>query len=480
MSSNDLNQLFPPLTPKISDWMRDVSRNQPLLRNLFEQYGSPVNLHYLEPFGANYEDYKAVLDRYQLNYKVFFARKANTCRAFPVEAHRLGFGVDTASYRELEQCLQLGCSPENLIATAAVKNEDLLRLALNNDVLMIMDNTDECRIVNRLAEKMGKTPKIGIRISGFTCAEQKLYSRFGFDVEEVGRFIAHRLGPGGTFPNLRFAGFHFHLDGYAIDQRGEALVQTIELADRLQNDGIKTSFIDMGGGLLTNYLLNKTEWDTFWQELKKAVRGKRLPITFGNTGLGYKIVRDKMHGAPDVYPYYNETSKSLFLDSVLSYRNDNGIEAASLLRERDIEFRMEPGRSLLDQTGMTIAGVAHRKKDQRGDWLVGLNMNRSQLYSSSADFLLDPMFIPMQSDDVKTKPVAVYLTGAYCLEQDIILKRKIVLPHLPEAGDVIAFPNTAGYMMHFYETRSHLFNFSTNIVADSDSFPNFLPDDSMN
>lgn len=151
---------------------------------------------------------------------------------------------------------------------------------------------------------------------------------------------------------------------------------------------------------------------------------------------------------------------------MLSYQNQNGQTPASLLRERGIEIRIEPGRSLLDQVGVTMAKVIHRKKDSQENWLIGLEMNGSQLHSSSADFLLDPEFIQMEKNSREMKSTPVFFTGGYCLEQDIILKRKIVLPCLPEVGDIVCFPNTAGYIMHFYETKSHLFDFTTNLVMD--------------
>ena len=96
-------------------------------------------------------------------------------------------------------------------------------------------------------------------------------------------------------------------------------------------------------------------------------------------------------------------------------------------------------------------------------------MNGSRLNSSSADFLVDPVFIPAKKERREMSPTPVYFTGGYCLEQDIILKRKILLPCLPEAGDTVCFPNTAGYMMHFYETRSHLFEFAARVVMDESS-----------
>lgn len=446
--------------------MEKVFANRPFLDNLFQEYGSPINIHHTGPFEENYDRFTQVFERHELPHTIFFARKANPCNVFVKESKRIGFGVDTASYRELEQCLDMGCDPKKLVLTAAVKNEQLVHLALQNNVQIILDNEDECHLANRIAGELGITAEIGIRISGFQYKGNRLYSRFGFDIDHVIEFIASHLGRDNEYENLKFKGFHFHLNGYSTEQRSDALLQTIHLTDKLLTQHIRTSFIDMGGGILINYLSSKTEWETFWTELKKAVRGERHPVTFGNNGLGYELINKKLHGEPDVYPYHNEISKENFLDKVLSCQNQKGDTPASLLRERGIEIRMEPGRSLLDQTGFTMAKVIYRKKDSRGNWLIGLEMNRSQLNSSSADFLLDPVFIQVKKNSREMRPTPVFFTGGYCLEQDVILKRKIVLPCLPEVFDIVCFPNTAGYMMHFYETRSHLFDFSTNLVMD--------------
>ena len=457
---------YPPLTAITDPWMKKAFVNIPFLEGLLQEYGSPINIHHTEPFEKNYNQFKQVFDKHLLTHAIFFARKANPCKVFVKESIRLGFGVDTASFTELKQCLDMGCDPDKLVLTAAVKNEHLIQLALQNSVLMILDNEDECRLVNKIAGELGMTAKVGIRISGFEYKGNKLYSRFGFDTDHVVEFITTHLGMGTEYGNLRFDGFHFHLNGYSTEQRAEALLQTIELTDRLLTQKIRTSFIDMGGGILMNYLSSSSEWEMFWSELKKAVRGDRPHITFENNGLGYELINGEVHGEPDVYPYFNDNSKEEFLDKVLSYQNQNGETPASLLRDRGIEIRIEPGRSLLDQTGFTMAKVIHRKQDSQGNRLIGLEMNRSQLSSSSADFLVDPIVIQANKMNREMKSIPVFFTGGYCLEQDIILKRKIVLPCLPEVGDIVCFPNTAGYMMHFYETRSHLFEFTTNLVMD--------------
>ena len=164
-----------------------------------------------------------------------------------------------------------------------------------------------------------------------------------------------------------------------------------------------------------------------------------------------------------MYPYYNEINQDRFVEKVITGLK-NGLPLFHHLKQQQIELRIEPGRSLLDQCGITVAKVASRKKDADGRNLIGLEMNRTQMFSSSADFLLDPIFIPRTKRE--TESCDVYFVGSYCLEQELILKRKIVLPQFPEIGDLVCFVNTAGYMMHFYESEAHLFDLARNLVVE--------------
>lgn len=471
-------ELHPRLTPIIDPWVQAVLTDKERLVEQFARYSSPLNIHALQPFAANYALYRQKLEQYRLRHLVLFARKANKCQAFVQEANRLGFGVDTASYRELNECLELGCRPDRLVLTGAIKDERLVRLAVQNNVLIILDNLDECRLVQQVAQLYRKPANVGVRIGGFTVEGQTLYSRFGFLPAEVVSLVSERFGSDNEFSWLQYRGLHFHLNGYSRRQRGAALLTTIECSDALSERGITTTFIDIGGGFLVQYLEDKQEWEHFFQELNRSVQGLREPITFENNGLGLTLIDGLVRGTPTVYPYYNETAKEKFLEEILLYEDNRGQTTASLLRERNIELRLEPGRSLLDQAGVTIARVAFRKWDSRGDLLVGLEMNRTQLMSSSADFLLDPILVSnnrlssdQPADDrdeenpIQAQPVGAYLVGAYCLEQDIVLKRKMMLDRVPLVGDLVCFINTAGYMMHFFESEAHLFELATNLIA---------------
>lgn len=456
--------ICPPLTAIQADWMKDLLENRDKLRSLIDQYGSPINIHSTVPFVENYKEYVSTLQTHRLDHKIFYARKANKCLAFVKAAHENGFCVDTASYNELKQCLDLGMDGSRLVLTAAIKTEQLIRLAIENGVLIILDNVDEIEVVSKIARELETAAPIGIRVSGFEVNGEKLYSRFGFDIDETKTVVFNHIKSNSS---LIFQGFHFHLNGYSIEQRAVALAAVAELSDVFAAHGMDTKFIDIGGGLLMNYLQSGEQWQYFIDTLKSAVSGEADPVTFQNNGLGFQMIDGELKGELATYPYYNESPRDRFLDKVLSY-TVGGQAVAKMLADRGIALHLEPGRSLLDQTGITLAEVIYRKRDSQGNLLVGLNMNRTQLCSSSADYLLDPVYLPAENNMANNDPVGVYFVGAYCLEQDLILKRKIAIPHYPQVGDLVCFLNTAGYMMHFYETEAHQFNLSTNLILHAD------------
>lgn len=451
------------LTAITSPWMNRIFKNREIINGLIEKYGSPINLHHLPTFSKNIASFKKLFEVYGLKHQLYYARKANKSKSLVKAAFEAGIGVDTASQKELEQSIALGGTGDSLVLTSAIKTTRQYTLAIDAQVPIVLDNWDECEQAQSIAEKLNKKAIIGIRISGFTVAGTKLYSRFGFDIDVVEDFILKNFGRNSRFNHLTLKGFHFHLDGYSTLQRGKALSDCLGLANRLREAGLFVQFIDMGGGILMNYLESERQWKAFDQALREGVMNDTNTLTFNGHGLGYEMINNELTGQLKTYPYYNHTHSTAFLKEVLDYHESaSGETNAQRLKAMQLEIRIEPGRSLLNQTGMSIAKVAHRKQDARGQWLVGLEMNMSQMMSSSADFLLDP-YVMFADRAESNNPVDVFFTGAYCLERDVLLKRKISLPQLPAIGDFVVFVNTAGYLMHFFETEAHLFELSHNL-----------------
>lgn len=456
MSTNN----YPQLEAIISPWMTNVISQKDKLKHYVDKFTSPINIHNPEILVENIKLFQEVLKKHKVKNKIFFARKPNKCIAYVREAKKLKVGVDTASPKELMDCLKIGYDPKDLILTAATKNEDLINLAVKNKVLVIIDNYDELEILNKTAKKQNVIAVFGLRVSGFYFEGKKLYSRFGFDIEKLDE-VFERINS--KYKNIKFLGFHFHLDGYSPSQRSEAIIQLVKKVQKLKEMGVDTSFIDIGGGFCVKYLKKAKQWSNFKEKLKMAVMGKIPPITFRNNGLGYFKYGNKLLGKDGFYPYFNTLYKDKFLDKVLSYKISKKT-VADLLRDLGLELRLEPGRAIFDQCGITIAQVAFRKKDQNNDWLIGLEMNMTQLLSSSADFLVDPKIIYL-GKKYEIKNTSGFFVGSYCLERDVILKRKINLSKLPQIGDLVCFINTAGYMMHFFESESHLFGLAQNLIC---------------
>ncbi|WCZ38781.1 hypothetical protein CJEDD_05870 [Corynebacterium jeddahense] len=104
----------------------------------------------------------------------------------------------------------------------------------------------------------------------------------------------------------------------------------------------------------------------------------------------------------------------------------------------------QPGRSLVDGCELTLVEVAFTKTRSDGVSLVGLAMNRFQCRTTSDNFLIDPYLVKRTPP---SEEIEAFLVGAYCIEDELILRRKIRFPRGVAAGDLVAIPNTAGYFM---------------------------------
>ena len=59
--------------------------------------------------------------------------------------------------------------------------------------------------------------------------------------------------------------------------------------------------------------------------------------------------------------------------------------------------------------------------------------------------------------------------GAYCIEDEVIIRREMHFPEGVESGDIIAIPNTAGYFMHILESASHQIPLARNVFVAAPS-----------
>ncbi|WP_151904775.1 type III PLP-dependent enzyme domain-containing protein [Brachybacterium ginsengisoli] len=469
-------QGLPPLTARLAPWMQELLAEPSAVSDLLEEHGSPLNVHDFSALAENAGELTAVATTHGVDLRVFVARKANKTLGLIEAAHRAGLGLDLGSHRELEQALEVGFPAQDIVVTAAIKPRPLLRLALEAGTTLVLDNLDEAAAAREEIAALDGAEQPATPASEDTVAPSP-----GRSVPGTARPVALRLAPtptGAVGPTrfgesaetwrqwaasrdlaedgMRIEGLHFHLHGYDPLARSQALLEAIDLLDALRAAGHDPRFLDIGGGIPMSYLEDAEEWDRFWEAHEEQGEDPGTSLTWRGERLR------------QVYPYHQQVVRGPWLESVLGAPAPNGGSIAESLRSRGVELRCEPGRSLLDGCGMTLARVIQRTTTSDGIPLIGLEMNRTQCRSTSDDFLVDPLLI--RAGTAPSAPVDAFLVGAYCIEAELILRRRLRFPDGVAIGDVIALPNTAGYLMHILESASHQIPLASNLVHGPEGF----------
>lgn len=480
---------LPPIPARIEPWQEALLADAERLGRLVEAFDSPLNLHQLDPFERNVRALLDVARVRGVEFDIFFARKANKALAYVERALAMGIGVDTAGEAELTQALALGMRPDRLVSTAAVKSVELIRSCVTASVPVVVDGADELDRVRAVASEVGRVAPVILRLSGFRVDGGELESRFGVHPDDapaladlipvpVPGATSGAASGGALGGGVRLEGLHFHLDGYAASHRVAGLRRSLLLAGELRGRGHPIGSIDMGGGFPMRYLDDPEPWHAFRNALDEALLGRRPPITYGNAGMGRLAIEGQVVGELGLYPYYQDPVGAAWLAGILDAASETGRGTlAGAFRSRGLALRCEPGRSLLDGCGITVARVEHRKQHRDGSWFIGAQMNRSQCATAKPDHAVDPILLPVPgSATSRPGPMEGYLVGARCTESDLLSRRRLRFPHGVVRGDLVVFPNTAGYLMHFVETRSHQFPLARNVIVSPGDPGTVTPD----
>lgn len=446
-----------PLTGRLEDWQVALCRDRERLQDLVDRYGSPLNIHDLRAFGRNADELRAAAGDAGVALRIHFARKANRCIAAVDAARSAGLGLDVASLGELDETLAAGVAGPKIVVTAAVKTPGLIERALAVGADLVLDNEDEFATVAARGPD-GFPAAVGARLC-VTRAGAPAVSRFGLEPQALLAAVDRHHG------RISISGLHFHVDGYAPDDRVDGARVALDLADELRRRGHPVEWLDIGGGVPMSYLDDPGEWERFWIAHREGLVGDRPPLTYAGHGLGLLAVDGRTTGTPNVYPAHAPLARGAWLRRVLETLIGVGGRREPLRRaigRRDMQLRIEPGRSLLDGCGMTAARVVHRT--QRGkDLLVALEMNRTQCRTTADEFPIDPLLV-MRAPRAVGRPTTGFLVGAYCVESELLVWRRLVWPFGVEPGDLVVFPNTAGYFMHITESRSHGMPLAANLL----------------
>ncbi|MFD7826760.1 Y4yA family PLP-dependent enzyme [Kitasatospora sp. NPDC059803] len=415
--------------PAHPDPLHDRIAAGDLLHDLSHAFGGPFHFVLPERFDANLAAFRAALDEAEVEGTVYFAKKANKAAAFVERCAHAGVGVDVASHGELREALGHGVRGEDLVVTGPAKAEPLLRVAALQGALIAVDSLDELSRVLHL-----DVPR-PVRILLRRFPPTRTGSRFGLTDDQLDTAL---LRCAAAKERVRMEGFSFHLSGYDVQPRADLAGELVELCLKARLLGLQADRISIGGGFAVDYVPAEA-WHTFLAEQGPDDYHAR-----------------KSFSTSDFYPYHSPVAGADALRAVLAARpHGTGEPLAGRLREAGVMLLLEPGRALLAGAGSSVFAV-QGVKDRPGYGIVtvdGSSLSLSEQWFNS-EYLPDPLLLTPHPDQDAAEYRAC-VGGASCLDSDLLTWRKIAFPRRPRVGDLLVYPNTAGYQMDSNESPFH-------------------------
>jgi len=362
-----------------------------------EQVQTPVYCYSAAALKRNYRSYS---EQFRAeNSLICYAVKANSNQAVIRALGEMGAGADVVSEGELRRALKAGIPAGRIVYSGVAKTANEMRYALQQDIFQFnVESEPELELLNEVAVAEGKRAAVAFRINpdidALTHAKistGKASNKFGIPWTRA--HVAYARAA--ELPGIRVQGIDMHI-GSQLTQLmpfEQAFRCLAELTAELRGLGHDITVLDIGGGLGIDY-----------------EDGKPVP--------------------PEVAEYAR-------------LAND-------ILGGLGCRILVEPGRSLVGNTGILLSRVIYIKQGERDRFLIidaGMNdLLRPSLYDAYHEI------IACEKRDGEAQTYQV--VGPICETGDTFARDR-VLPPL-EAGDLVAIKNAGAYgaaMASCYNTR---------------------------
>lgn len=367
---------------------------------LAKEYGTPLMLLDEMSVRARCREYKnAMKEAFPEGSMPLYASKALSFKHLYEIMAQENMGIDVVSSGELRTAVKAGFPMENAYFHGNAKTDEDIRFAIANRIgYFVCDNADELAAIDREAGKAGLRQKILLRLSPgidphthAKISTGKIDCKFGAVIEngQAERLILQAL----SCKNVELRGYHCHIGSQIFDHAPfcEAAVMMLTfLAQIKEKHGFCAPVLNLGGGMGVPYTKDEPAID-YGENIRK---------------IGLLV---------------SDTCKEL------------GIPVPVIL--------MEPGRSIVADSGMTLYTVSSTKEIPGFKNYVsvdgGMTDNpRYTLYEA-------PYTVLSASRVAETADFPCTLAGRCCESGDLI-QENVTLP-APRRGDLVAVLTTGAY-----------------------------------
>lgn len=301
-----------------------------------------------------------------------------------------GLGADCVSGGEIERAADCGFAPADIVFAGVGKSDQEINTALRLGISCFnVESLPELEVINKFAAAQGKVANVAFRINPNVDAHTHAKITTGLNENKFGLAMEDMLPAirrAQELPAVKYVGLHFHIGSQITElEPFENLVQRVnELQNVLDAEGIRTEWINVGGGLGVNYAQPEED-----------------PI-------------------PDFAGYFHVFKEKL-----------------ALRPGQQVHFEL--GRAVVAQCGSLISRVLYVKHGHEKDFVIvdaGMtDLMRPALYGSTHE---------ARNLSHPEAPIARFdIVGPICESSDVFLSN-YNLPS-PQRGDLIAFKSAGAY-----------------------------------
>ena len=365
------------------------------LSEVANEFGTPSFVYSRKSIEEAFSKYQKAFGNQR--HLICYAVKANSSIAILHLLAKMGSGFDVVSGGELKRVLLAGGDPKKTVFSGVGKTAQEIKDALSANIKCFnIESESELERISHIAKLEGKSANISLRVNPDVDAKTHPYistglkeNKFGVDIKDAINIYRRAK----DLPNLNIAGIDCHIGSQLVDiaPMRDAAIKVVELADALAKIDINIHHIDFGGGLGIRY---QNEMPAGQQELVQVL-----------------------------------------LDVVGT---------------RDYEILIEPGRSIVGNSGVLLTRVEYVKLGRDKNFLiVDAAMNdlaRPALYDAHHE-------IVNVIENKTQKTHAFDVVGPICETGDFLGKNRSLSA---EEGDMLAIMSAGAYGMTMssnYNTR---------------------------
>ncbi|MCC6546777.1 diaminopimelate decarboxylase [Candidatus Sumerlaeota bacterium] len=394
------------------------------LRSIARQHGTPI---YVYSGGIIAQNYRRIASQFaKMDAMIAYSVKSNSSLAILKLLKNEGAAFDIVSGGELERVRKVGVKGDRIIFAGVGKTKDEMRVALAAGVKEFnLESEAEAHRLNEVAKEMGRIAPVAIRVNPDVDAKTHKYISTGKAENKFGVSMQRAIALGKdirtTLKNLNLQGLHTHIGSQILDS---------SIHPRL-----------------VKKMVGYTE--TFMRETGAQLTA----LDFGG---GFGIAYEKGQKPLDLKPF----AKAL----------------APELKRLGLTLRLEPGRSIIGNSGVLLTEVQYIKQGDKKTFVI---------FDASMTELIRPTLYEAHHEiqpvtKRRGKMQALDFVGPVCESTDFIAKdRMAVLPH---QGDVLAIMDAGAYgfvMASNYNTRPRpaevlVVNGKAKLVRKRDTFEDIV------